>query len=153
MSTTAGRRIIRSLHCLLNAALLSMLAACAGAPTLVAPAGLFHDELFAAPDEPVTTDGVFTVTDAMRRFLDVDIAHQLRTKGLQTGLAEALYTRNQLRLEYDTTHTKHVLAFDAVNTRSLANLAEALQRQGRSGEARAAREQLVAIEAHPPSRR
>ena len=297
------------LSLLLNAALLSLLAACAGAPPmLAAPAGLFHDELFAAPDEPVTTDGVFTVTDAMRRYLDVDIAYQLRTKGLQTGLAEALHTRNELRLEYDTTHTKnageafatrsgnclslvimtaafakelkvpfrygsavledawsrsgdllfasghvnvtlgrrlldagtsrdlspltidflppedirglrrreigeatvlamyannhaaealarhhldtayawareairhdpgfagawnslgvvylrhgnaaeaervfeHVLAFDAVNTRSLANLAEALQRQGRADEARAARERLVAIEPHPP---
>jgi len=300
---------MRSLLAVLGAALAALVAACAGTPPVaVAPAGLFHDELFAAPGEPVTTDDVFTVTDAMRRYLDVDIAHQLRTKGLQTGLVEALYSRDQLQLEYDTTHTKtagdafaarsgnclslvimtaafakelkvpfhygsafleetwsrsgdllfasghvnvtlgrrlldagtsrdlspltidflppqdirglrrreigeatvlamyannhaaealarshldiayawareavrhdpgfaaawnslgvvylrrghaaeaaqvfeHVLAFDAVNTRSLANLAEALQRQGRSGEARAARERLAAVEPYPP---
>lgn len=108
---------MRFLHSLLSAALVSLLAACAGAPVVVsAPVGLFHDELFAAPDEPVSTGEVFAVTDAMRRYLDVDIAHQLRTKGLQTGLLEALYTRNQLQLEYDTTHTKN--AGEAFATRS-----------------------------------
>lgn len=300
---------MRSLLAILGVALAALVTACAGAPpAAVTPAGLFHDALFAAPGEAVTTDDVFTVTDAMRRYLDVDIAHQLRTKGLQTGLIDALYSRDQLQLEYDTTHTKtagdafaarsgnclslvimtaafakelkvpfhygsafleetwsrsgdllfasghvnvtlgrrlldagtsrdlspltvdflppqdirglrrreigeatvlamyannhaaealarnhldtayawareavrhdpgfaaawnslgvvylrhgntaeaaqvfeHVLAFDAVNTRSLANLAEALQRQGRSGEARAARERLAKVEPYPP---
>ncbi len=108
---------MRSRLAILSVALASLVAACASAPpVLVTPAGLFHDELFAAPGEPVTTDDVFTVTDAMRRYLDVDIAHQLRTKGLQTGLVEALYSRDQLQLEYDTTHTK--TAGDAFAARS-----------------------------------
>lgn len=99
---------MRSLLSLLTAALLSALAACAGTPTVVAPpASLFHDELFSVPDEPVSTDDVFTVSEPMRRYLANDIGGQLRNKGLQTGLVEALYAQHQLKIEYDTALTKN----------------------------------------------
>ncbi len=99
---------MRSLLSLLTAALLSTLAACAGTATVVAPPpGLFHDELFAAPDEPVSTADVFTVSETMRRYLAEDIAGQLRSKGLQTGLVEALYAQQQLKIDYDTALTKN----------------------------------------------
>ena len=88
-------------------ALTAMLAACAGGPAgLPAQDHLFHDDRFAAPAELVTTDGIFAVDDAMRRFLATDIADDLRRKGAQTGLVDALYAKGQLSLEYDAARTK-----------------------------------------------
>ena len=50
----------------------------------------------------------------MRRYLAVDIADQIRTKGAQAGLVDALYRRAQLKLEYDAATTKTAAeAFDA----------------------------------------
>ena len=84
-----------------------LLAACASAPVVAPPADhLFADRLFGPPRERVTTEDVFTATDAMRRFLAVDIADQLRTQGLQKGLFEALYRKAQLKLDYDAATTK-----------------------------------------------
>jgi hypothetical protein len=67
-------------------------------------------------DEKVSTDEVLKVTDAMRRYLAVDIADQLRTKGPQIGLIDALYRRAQLKLEYDAATTK--TASEAFEARS-----------------------------------
>lgn len=92
-----------------------LLSACASAPTPPpSPAPLLDDHLFGPPSERVSTDEVLKVTDAMRRYLAVDIADQLRTKGAQMGLIDALYRRAQLKLEYDAAATKTASeAFDA----------------------------------------
>ena len=83
------------------------LSACASAPTVVeSPDPLLADRLFGPPTERISTDDVFTVSDAMRRYLQVDIAQQLRIKGTQKGLIEALYRQSQLKLEYDAAMTK-----------------------------------------------
>ena len=79
----------------------SLLSACASAPPPPQPARLLADHLFAAPSERIGTDDVLKVSDAMRRYLAVDIADQIRTKGPQAGLVDALYRRAQLKLEYD----------------------------------------------------
>ena len=93
------------------------LVGCAGVPIAApVPVQLFHDTLFEAPTEPVSTADVFALDDAMRRYLAVDIAYQLRTRGLQEGLVEALSRRQQLKLEYDTTRTKN--AAETFATRS-----------------------------------
>jgi len=42
----------------------------------------------------------------MRRYLQADIAHQLRTEGTKNGLIQALYQKTQLKLEYDSRMTK-----------------------------------------------
>ena len=63
--------------------------------------------------ERVRTDDVLKVSDAMRRYLAVDIADQIRIKGAQAGLVDALYQRAQLKLEYDAAQTKTAAeAFD-----------------------------------------
>jgi len=91
-----------------------LLSACASAPPPPQPSALLADHLFAAPSEPVSTDDVLKVTDAMRRYLAVDIADQIRIKGAQAGLVDALYRRAQLKLEYDAATTKTASeAFDA----------------------------------------
>jgi TolA-binding protein len=96
--------------------LCALLAACAG-PREVAqrPDFLFDDRLFAAPSERVGADEIFQVSDAMRRYLQhPQIEVQLRKKGPQRGLLEALYTTGELRLDYDARTTRNAAqAFDA----------------------------------------
>jgi len=96
--------------------LCALLAACA-APRQLAqqPEALFDDSLFAAPSERVGADEIFRVSDAMRRYLqDPQIEAQLRRKGPQRGLLEALYTSGELKLDYDAGTTRNAAqAFDA----------------------------------------
>ena len=96
-------------------ALCTVLAACATPqPPAPRPEYLFHDELFAAPSGRVSADDVFTLGTAMKRFLAEEISIQLRLRGVQEGLIEALHRKNQLRLEYDATTTRNAAeAFDA----------------------------------------
>lgn len=83
-----------------------LLGGCAAAPLVAPPDALLADRLFAPPKEPVRTDDVFALSDAMRSYLAVDIAEQIRTKGPQLGLVEALQKHTQLKLEYDAARTK-----------------------------------------------
>ena len=88
-----------------------LLAACATAPAPPAgPEALLADPLFAPPSEPIRTDDLFAMSDAMRRYLAVDIADQLRIEGKQVGLMEALRSQAQLKLEYDAARTKKAAA-------------------------------------------
>jgi hypothetical protein len=98
-----------SLHALLAFLIAGALGACASAPPPIveqAEAPLFADARFGKPTETVSTDRVFEVSDAMRRYLQADIAHQLRTEGTKNGLIQALYQKTQLKLEYDSRMTK-----------------------------------------------
>ncbi|HYM48573.1 MAG TPA: tetratricopeptide repeat protein, partial [Burkholderiaceae bacterium] len=93
--------------------LCTLLAACA-TPQPPAPEFLFHDDLFAAPSERMSSEQVFAVSAAMKRFLGAEITSRLRTRGVQTGLIEALHRKGQLRLEYDASTTRNAAeAFDA----------------------------------------
>src|SRR5712691_2131643 len=95
-------------------ALCMLLAACAHAPAEPPPAQLFSDHLFAAPSERISAEDVFALSDAMRRYLESEMAGRLLNKGLQKGLIDALYSQNQLRLDYDATITRNASqAFEA----------------------------------------
>lgn len=83
------------------------LGACANAPVAQPPQYLFDDGLFAAPSEPMRADEVFALSEEMQRYVDTEIVGQLRTKGLQRGLLDALYSKNQLKLEYDSVSTRN----------------------------------------------
>ena len=83
------------------------LVGCANAPVAQAPESLFEDHLFAAPTETIRADDIFALSDDMKHHVDVEIAGQLRSKGPQRGLREALYSKNQLRLEYDSVRTRN----------------------------------------------
>jgi len=72
--------------------------------------------MFGPPSERIGTDDVLKVSDAMRRYLTVDIADQISIKGAQAGMVDALYRRAQLKLEYDATATK--TASEAFESRS-----------------------------------
>ena len=98
-------------------ALVSLLGACASTPpSAVAkpPPGLFMDSAFDAPSLPIDASQVFALSPAMKRYLEVEIAPQLRSMGLQRGLVDALHRKAQLRLDYDTDSTRTAAeAFDA----------------------------------------
>src|SRR4051794_5165030 len=91
-----------------------MLAACATAPVVQRPDHLFHDHLFAAPSERISAGDVFALSAEMKHYVHVTIARQLRDKGLQRGLFDALYDKEQLKLEYDAAMTRNARqAFEA----------------------------------------
>jgi Tfp pilus assembly protein PilF len=87
--------------------LLLALAACAQAPVAERPEPLFDDARFGAPSEPVGADDLFALNDAMRRYVATRIAGQIRIKGRQRALIDALYGRGELKLEYETGTTRN----------------------------------------------
>jgi Flp pilus assembly protein TadD len=93
-----------------------LLGACAAPPRFAGepPEFLFHDESFAVSAERFDAANVFSLSEPMRRFLAVDIAHQLHSMGPAHGLVNALYTKGLLKLEYDASMTRNASeAFDA----------------------------------------
>lgn len=98
------------------ASLFFLLGACASPPPLSAMRvqALFNDALFSTPTETIRVDDVFAINPEMRQFIAADIADQLRTKGRQQGLFDALYSDGKLKLDYDATETKNAAqAFSA----------------------------------------
>jgi tetratricopeptide (TPR) repeat protein len=92
----------------------TLLAACASTPPPAVPEQLFRDDLFSAPAQPIRADDIFALTDEMKRYVDVEISQQLRSKGPQKGLLDALYSKQQLKLEYDSERTRNAAeAFEA----------------------------------------
>ncbi|MFT3664866.1 tetratricopeptide repeat protein [Piscinibacter sp.] len=119
----------RSLHRILALAATFWLAACA-APAPPAE-GLFDDTLFAPPAQPVDAGAVFALSDAMRRYLDEDLAREVRRKGARAALIDALYAPDRLRLDYDAQRTRSAAeAFEARsgNCLSLVIMSAALAR-------------------------
>ena len=113
-----GAAVKGSLMKLLTALLLfALLMGCAvtSVPRTAAPPdAFFRDAQFAAPIQAVNPDDVFAMSDAMTRYLRVDIARQLRSEGPARGLVTALYRRDQLKLDYDTLTTRNAAqAFEA----------------------------------------
>lgn len=93
-----------------------LLVACASPPQQrVLPSEfLFKDELFGAPSERIAAADVFALSDPMKRYLRTEIASQLRQAGSPQGLINALYERDQLKLQYDVSMTRNASqAFDA----------------------------------------
>lgn len=99
---------------LLLACLGVLLAGCAAVPPLPQVEGLLDDAAFAAPAEPIDPGQLLALSEPMRRYLDVEIAPQLRRKGARDGLVEALSNKAQLRIDYDAAATRTAAqTFDA----------------------------------------
>lgn len=78
------------------------------------PPGLFEDAAFGAPTQRPDAAAVFALSPAMQRYLEHDIAHLIRQLGRQRALVDALHSKAQLRLEYDSELTRTAAeAFDA----------------------------------------
>lgn len=85
----------------------TLLAACATGPVTPPPAELFNDQMFSPPSERISAMDVFAVSDEMKRYLKVEIADDLRNKGLRQGLVDALYSKTNLQLDYDSAITRN----------------------------------------------
>jgi len=83
-----------------------LLVGCA-APPVPRPDFLLHDELFSAPAERIRIEDVFALSDEMRRYARTEIAAQLRPNDRNRGLFDALYSKGQLKLEYDSALTRN----------------------------------------------
>ena len=91
-----------------------LLAACASHQRTPVPLQLLQDNLFPQPAERINPAAVFAVSDAMRHYLKTEIAPQLQVKGPQQGLIDALNSKNQLKIEYDSASTRNAAeAFEA----------------------------------------
>jgi tetratricopeptide (TPR) repeat protein len=86
--------------------LATLISACA-TPPAPPPVNLFNDEKFVAPKERVDAAEVFALSDQMKRYVRFEIANQLRDEGRLHGLINALYRRDQLKLEYDAAQTSN----------------------------------------------
>ena len=76
-------------------------------PAMPSAADLFSDTLFHAPQQPVRTDQLFTLSPAMREKLDsAAFRSQLRRAGPEQGLFDALYKKGDLKIEYDAAVTR-----------------------------------------------
>jgi Tfp pilus assembly protein PilF len=82
-----------------------LVAGCASAPPTQRAEGVFNDPLFGAPSERISADDLFALSPEMKEYLNVKIAPVARAKGVQLGLFDALYSRGQLKLEYDSART------------------------------------------------
>lgn len=101
------------------------LAACSSPPLQAPPAtlGLFADQAFAPPAKPPAAIDVFALSDEMRSYLaSGEMSSQLRLKGRQRGLIEALYNKKQLRLEYDSALTRNASEAFAARTGNCLSL-------------------------------
>ncbi|WKB55835.1 tetratricopeptide repeat protein [Eleftheria terrae] len=89
--------------------LCTLLSGCNHSPEVAQPRPpqLFQDDHFVAPPQPVSRAEVFALSEPMQRYLDTEIAAQLRDKGRLKGLLAALYRQGQLKLEYDSSVTKN----------------------------------------------
>jgi Flp pilus assembly protein TadD len=109
---------MRNLARLLILLCLPLLAA--GCASLNAPAtaplpDVFSDAAFRAPAELIDPATMFTLSPAMRAYLrNPDFSAQVRKLGPERGLIEALYTKGELKLEYDASVTRNAAeTFDA----------------------------------------
>lgn len=99
-----------------------LLTACAAPPIAPRPDHLFHDQLFQAPAERISAAEVFALSGEMKEYLHTTIASQLRSKGPQQGLIDALYSKKQLQLEYDSAMTRNAAQAFAARTGNCLSL-------------------------------
>jgi Tfp pilus assembly protein PilF len=92
----------------------ALLVACATPPAQQADARFFSDAKFSAPSEPIRAADVFALSPAMRHYLEHETADKFQRRGRQQGLVDALYSKGELRLEYDSVVTRNAAqAFEA----------------------------------------
>lgn len=83
------------------------LAACASTPPIPKTTALFNDQLFSPAIDPIRVEDVFSLSPEMEQYLRDEMTPQLKSKGYQQGLFDALYNKQQLKLEYDPVMTKN----------------------------------------------
>lgn len=110
-----------------------LLGGCASTPQVAAPPPLFADASFKPPSEPIGAQNLFTLSPAMQAYAHSPAFEaQLRSKGLERGLIDALYSKTDLKLEYDSSRTRtaaETYAARAGNCLSLVVMTAAFARE------------------------
>jgi tetratricopeptide (TPR) repeat protein len=101
---------------LLSGLVAALLSACSVTPITPAPQQIFQDQLFAPSTQHINAAEVFAISPAMRAFLEGDFARQSFRKDRREALVDALYSKKQLKLEYDSATTR--TASEAYEVRS-----------------------------------
>jgi tetratricopeptide (TPR) repeat protein len=90
------------------------LAGCAVEPKQPPSTDVFLDAAFRAPSVRIDPQDAFALSPAMQRFIENEMASEIRLKGLRDGLLDALYTKGRLQLDYDAETTRTAAeAFEA----------------------------------------
>ena len=95
------------------------------------PQALLRDEAFAQARHVIDASEVFAVDDSMRDYLRRSWP-LMRKQGRPKGLVDALYTRGELKLEYDASYTRNAsqaFAARAGNCLSLVVMTAALAKE------------------------
>lgn len=106
---------LRAAHFACMACILT--AGCATAPPgpALATADLFSDARFGAPSQPVSADNLFALSGPMTAYLNSQTFRaELKRKGAEMGLVHALYDKQSLQLDYDSSVTRDAAATFAV---------------------------------------
>ncbi|MBL8521441.1 MAG: tetratricopeptide repeat protein [Betaproteobacteria bacterium] len=85
---------------------LALAGGCATMVPVPEPDTLFRDAAFAPAAPVLTAAEIFSLSPAMRRYMETDIARESRSKGRIHGLIDTLYTPGQLKLDYDAAYTR-----------------------------------------------
>ena len=96
------------------------------------PTELFQDQLFKPSTAMIDTSRIFAVDDAMRDYLHHEITGAKKGADARQTLFNALYRRDQLKLEYDSVITRtasETFAARSGNCLSLAIMTAALARE------------------------
>ncbi|MEO5696172.1 MAG: tetratricopeptide repeat protein [Burkholderiaceae bacterium] len=98
-----------------------LLVGCASAPPMPPAADLFHDDRFAPASTPIDPGAALAISDDMRRYVATRILAGSRFVDRREQLIDALYRKDRLQLEYDTTLTRTAAqAFEARSGNCLA---------------------------------
>lgn len=111
------RSFVTGFRYILLTASASLLMACSSsAPLIQVPQHLFHDEAFAAAKTQPNAANIFAASPEMKQFIAKEIVQHMRIGSHQRALFNALYTKAQLKLEYDSSYTRN--AAETFNARS-----------------------------------
>jgi tetratricopeptide (TPR) repeat protein len=121
------------LRVILGLVVAAALGGCAEAPRAPEPlpAALLHDDWFARPATPIDAGAIFALDDSMRQYLH-ERGPLLRREGRARGLIDALYARQELKLDYDVSQTRtasQAFAARAGNCLSLVVMTSALAKE------------------------
>lgn len=83
-----------------------LLMGCAAPPPMPPSADLFRDELFAPATVAIEPDQAMALSEPMRAFVEERLRHVRFGVDRRRWLMEALYRRDELRLEYDASMTR-----------------------------------------------
>lgn len=87
--------------------LCALLSACASVTTVPRADTVLNDNLFKPASVRINAADVFALSEEMVHYADNDIARLIRTKGATSALVDALYNKQQLRLEYESAMTRN----------------------------------------------